>query len=328
MSKLNLNFWLSLFGATWGLVNLAARPVVAREITAKQNDSRQLSLVSKADSISTKAKDLSSPSADEVDNIIETESIAQRKPVERPPIPLPVPVPPPAPEETSEVSRDTQSGWAIAPEISSLGLGGNLVRRISGNFNARVGVNAFGLNVDVEETDFDYDGDLNLFNVSSIIDLHPFKNSGFRISGGVIFGDNNIEGTADVSERVADELGEVEVAGQTIDIRELDIDELATVDADIDFSSNSVAPYLGIGGGNATSIGKKLGFWWNLGVVFAGSPQADVSINTSEEVPEEIRADVTSAAERALENEEQDLEDELDFLKIYPVLSLGLSYQF
>ena len=240
--------------------------------------------------------------------------------VERSPVQIPVP-------QVDLDNSQTKSGWAIAPEVSTLGLGGHIVRKITPNFNARVGVNAFGLGIDINETEFDYEGDLNLFNVSTLIDVHPFKNSGFRLTAGGIFSNNNIEGTADVSDRVADELGEVEIGGETIDIRDLNIDELATIDADIDIN-NSVAPYVGIGGGNAVGSGKGLGFWWNLGVVFGGSPEAEVSSNISDDVPESLRAEVEAAADRALEDEEEDLEDELDFINIYPVVSLGLSYQF
>ena len=239
---------------------------------------------------------------------------------ERSPSEIPVP-------QVETDNRSKKSGWAIVPEVSTLGLGGSIVRKITPNFNARVGVNAFGVGIDVTETDFDYEGDLNLFNVSTLIDIHPFKNSGFRLTGGLIIGNNNIQGTADVSERVADELGEVEVGGQTIDIRELNIDGLATIDADIELYEGA-SPYIGIGGGNAVGEGKGLGFWWNLGVVFSGSPDADVSSNISADVPAELRQEVQEAADRELENEEEDLEDELDFLRVYPVVSLGLSYQF
>ncbi|MEL6496025.1 MAG: hypothetical protein AAFQ41_13025 [Cyanobacteria bacterium J06623_7] len=246
-------------------------------------------------------------------------------PIESEPASIPISVP--QVDINNQNNRGTKTGWAIVPEVSTLGLGGSIVRKITPNFNARVGVNAFNLGIDITETDFDYEGDLNLFNVSTLIDFHPFKSSGLRLTGGLIIGNNNIEGTADVSERVADELGEVELDGETIDIRELEIDDLTTIDADIELYEGA-APYLGIGGGNAVGSGKGLGFWWNLGVVFSGSPNAEVSSNISEDIPAELRQDVEAAADRALEDEEADLEDELDFIRIYPVLSLGLSYQF
>ena len=162
---------------------------------------------------------------------------------------------------------------------------------------------------------------LNLFNVSTILDIHPFKRSGFRFSGGLVIGDNSFDGSADISEQVAEEL-DGEVA-----IDELNIDQLATVEADIELN-NTVAPYLGIGGGNAVGGGKGLGFWWNLGVVLGGSPEVEISSSVDESVPDTIRADVEAAADEVLEEEEEDLEDELDFINIYPVVSLGFSYQF
>ncbi len=338
---------LGSFVASWGLINLGTQAVAAQEIAPEQSSSKQTSLTSSAigKNVSTRATDLllSNSHKSSADNLLTIEQLAQRELdlktfCQNYPYnsqceqvrPSNTPVPPPAntPANSNQDSNTRQkSGWAIAPEVSTLGLGGHIVRKITPNFNARVGVNAFGLGIDIEETELDFEGDLNLFNVSSIIDVHPFKRSGFRISGGLIFGDNNFDGTADISEEVAEELGEVEIEGQSINLSDLNINELATLDADIDVN-NSVAPYIGIGGGNAVGEGKGLGFWWNLGVVLGGSPEVELDSNVSEETPEAIREEVEEAADNILEEEQEELEDELDFINIYPVVSLGLSYQF
>lgn len=226
-----------------------------------------------------------------------------------------------------EQTSQSKSGWAVVPAVSTLGVGGNVVREITSKFNARVGVNAFGQDININETEYDYKGNLNLFNVSTLLDVQPFKQSGFRLSAGLIFGNNNIQGTADVSERVADELGEVKIGGQTIDIRDLNIEGLASIDTDIEINEG-VSPYLGIGGGNAVKAGKGLGFWWDLGVVFSGSPEATVTSNFSTEIPAELRDEVVAAADEALKDEEKDLNQALDVMGVYPVLSFGLSYQF
>lgn len=224
--------------------------------------------------------------------------------------------------ETEPRERDTtskyntpKSGWAIAPEVSTLGLGGSIVRKITPQLNARVSANAFGVGFDVEDTDVTYDGDLNLLNVSTLIDFHPSKNSGFRISGGVVFSDNNVEGTADTSQ------------GGTIGGTDFPAGQLESVDADVDIS-DSVAPYLGIGGGNAVGEGKGLGFWWNLGVVFGGSPDVSVTPNISADVPADQREQIEQEAQEAAEEEEREIEDDIDFIGVYPVVTLGLSYQF
>jgi hypothetical protein len=333
-----------VLGLSWGIVTIAIPPAIAQNTAISKTNVASLP---KSPKISTKAQDLLLSGSNQQQSSVnvqqttyqartlDLERFCQNYPYnskcsgvapdgepedENSPTQIPVP-------QVDTNSPQSKSGWAIVPEVSTLGLGGQIVRKISSSFNARVGVNAFGTGIDINETEYDYEGDLNLFNVSTLIDVQPFKSSGFRLSAGLVFGNNNIQGTADVSDRVADELGTVEFNGQTIDIRDLNIDNLATIDADIDIN-NSVSPYLGIGGGNAVAEVKGLGFWWNLGVVFGVSPEATVTSNFSGDIPAELRDEVEAAADRTLENEEAELNDELDVLGVYPVLSLGLSYQF
>ncbi len=221
-------------------------------------------------------------------------------------------------EPTRRQSATSKSGWAIIPEVSTLGLGGSVVRKIVPEFNARLGVNSFGLDFELEDTDATYESDLNLFNVSALVDYHPIKNSGLRLSGGLIFGNNNVEGTATPN---LDELSGIE----TIDIGDetFSVDELTSVDADVDIT-NSLSPYLGLGWGNPVSGDKGLGFWANLGVVFGGSPQVTVIPNTVPGISNEVQQEIDAAIER----ETEEIENDLDFIRFYPVLSLGLSYQF
>lgn len=338
----------SFLGFCLGLISFVAQPATAEPGNTHQTTGNQVKpITSTQPSVSTQAQDLLPPSfGDQFTRATQArKQLAQREldldqfcqnypynskcsgatPAAEPGVesnPVEIPVP-----QVESSTADAKSGWAIVPEVSTLGLGGSIVRKITSNFNARIGANAFGTGIDINETEFDYEGDLNLFNVSTLIDIQPFKSSGFRLSAGLILGNNDIEGTADVSDRVADELGEVELNGENIDIRDLNINNLATIDADIDLNQD-VAPYVGIGGGNAVGASKGLGFWWNLGVVFGGSPEATVTSNFSAEIPAELREEVETAADRTLENEEEDLNDELDLLGVYPVVSLGLSYQF
>jgi opacity protein-like surface antigen len=305
--------------------NLAADPVSTRAIDLLVSSKQQADFVNKpstAYQLAQRELDLETF----CQNYPLNSRCTQTNPSNSSPIPVPA-EPPTPPEGSQDVSQEQpKSGWAIVPEISTLGLGGHVVRKIIPQFNARVGVNAFGLGLDnIVDTDVDYEADLNLFNVSTLLDLHPFQSSGFRISGGLVFGDNNVEGTADISEEVAEEVGEVEFEGQTIDLRNFDVNGIATANADVDLT-NSVSPYLGIGGGNAVANGKGLGFWWNLGVVFGGTPNIEVTADVSDQVPEEFREEAEAAANQVIEDEEEDIEDEL--INIYPVLSLGLSYQF
>ena len=217
-------------------------------------------------------------------------------------------------EETSQDPGGNKSGWAITPEIGTLGLGGSVTRSITPNFNARVGINTFSVGADVTETDVTYEADLSLSNISTLVDYHPAKNSGFRLTGGLVFQDNNLKGKG----RPGDNINTITIGGTPYPVNVLE-----SVDAKVGFP-NSVAPYLGMGWGNAVQRGKGLGFSFNLGVMFTGSPKVDVTPNFGTDATPDIRNEINNS----IEQEKSDLENDLDWLKIYPVLSLGISYQF
>ena len=218
------------------------------------------------------------------------------------------------PQEGISERRDDDN-WAIITNASTLGLGGAVVAKISPNFNARVGVNAFGFGFTYEETRATYDADANLFNVATTIDYYPFKNSGFNISTGVVFNNNNVDGVATASDIIED----VDIGAFN-----LDVDELLSVNADVELG-RTVAPYIGIGWGNPIVGG--LRFWGNLGVMFPGSPDVELSPEFQFDenlIPDDIRQEI----EDELAEEEADIDDEIDSFNIFPIVSLGLSYSF
>lgn len=217
----------------------------------------------------------------------------------------------PTSDEETEV-RD--NSWAVVANASTLGFGGSIVAKIQPQLNGRVGVNAFGFGLDYEETRGSYDADVNLFNVATAIDYYPFKKSGFYTSLGVVYTDNNADGVAQASS-----IFDVEVAGLDITA-----DELLDVNADIK-TSNNFAPYLGIGWGNP--ISGKLGFWANLGVMFPGSPEAELSPNYKVD-RNLLSAEVQQEIQDSLEEEEEAIKEDLDRFNVYPIISIGLSYSF
>ena len=327
---------LILWGLIWGIMALVAKPAIAQQTKTK------VASQSQSVPVSTKASDLLSSAIELPEYFVDIntrtyklgqlnlEQFCQDFPENSKckgntfpesntpdPNPIPVPAPPPPPSEAPSVDVESRSrgsqktGWAIVPEISTLGLGGHVVRRIIPQVNARVGINAFGINADVDGEEVEYDGDLDLFNVSTILDLHPSRNSGFKLSAGAIFANNNIEGTAITEGTV------------TIGNEEFENDVVESTDVDIEITRD-VAPYLGLGWGNAVADNKGLGFWFNLGVMFGGSPDVEVTPNFNENATQEQRAEANEAAAE----EEEEVEDNLAFISIYPVASLGISYQF
>jgi hypothetical protein len=215
-------------------------------------------------------------------------------------------------KSTSDTTNNT-SGWAITPEIGTLGVGASVTKSLTPNLNARVGVNAASISVggyQKRRNEVTYDANLDLLNVSTLVDYHPFQNSGFRVSGGLVFNDNKVEGRGRIRDNVEFEYNNNRYTTK----------DISSVKGKVSFPNN-IAPYLGIGWGNAVKPGNRWGFSANLGVIFAGAPQVNLDADI---VNESLREQIN----RDLRVEERELEDDIKGFKFYPVVSVGVSYQF
>jgi hypothetical protein len=217
--------------------------------------------------------------------------------------------------ETTSTSdtHSTTSGWAVTPEVSTLGIGASVTKSLTPNLNARVGVNALSIGVggyQKRKNEVTYDANLDLLNVSTLLDYHPFQNSGFRVSGGLVFNDNKVEGKARIRDNAEFEYNNNRYTNK----------DISSVKGKVSFP-NSVAPYLGIGWGNAVKPGSRWGFSANLGVIFAGAPQVNLDADIANE-------SLRNQINRDLRVEKKELEDDIKAFRFYPVLSVGVSYQF
>lgn len=170
------------------------------------------------------------------------------------------------------------------------------------NLNLRGQANGLSLDEDVEEDGVNYTGELKLSSVGAIADYHV-GGSAFRISGGAYINNNKFSLTG---EPVA---GTIEI-GDTV----YTAAQAGTVTAGVEFSS--LSPYFGIGFGNALGDGRPFKFSIDIGVLYQGDPEASVAATG---------LIVTNAD---LEEAERELNTELENLKWYPVVAIGMSYRF
>lgn len=191
-------------------------------------------------------------------------------------------------------------GLAVAGKVSTLGLGGELTKKVTSNVNARFGFNTFNYDMDFSAEDVEYDLGLDFLSYSALVDWHVFNGS-FRISGGALINQNEFSLDATPTETI------------TIGDTEYTIGDIGTLSGEITFED--VAPYIGIGWGNAVAPTKKWGITTDFGIAFTGAP--DVSLSST---------GVVSQAD--LDIESVDIEDELSIINIYPVISIGLFYRF
>ncbi|MBD3618316.1 MAG: hypothetical protein HUJ28_02430 [Chromatiales bacterium] len=193
------------------------------------------------------------------------------------------------------------AGQAFASDVAlgikggTQGAGVELTKGLTEKLNLRLDLNGYSFDADETYDGNDYELDLDLRMYGLQLDWHPFG-GGFRMTAGVYNNGMELEGNT---------TGDVTIDGNT---------QSTTLNAKVDF--DSMAPYVGIGWGNAVSQDKRLGFNVNLGMVFTGSPNVTLSESGGAFTAQELR------------EEERRLEDEIDDFEYYPVANIGLSYRF
>lgn len=194
----------------------------------------------------------------------------------------------------------------INGKVSTLGLGMEVAFPMAQSIDGRIGLNRYKYNINKTSTSngltTDYNGDLNLSSLEALADWHPFAGS-FRMSGGLIYNNNSVNMTARPTG------GTVNVGGTAYPINTSG----QSVNAAIEFKK--VAPYLGIGWGR-TPKNTGLSFTSDIGIMYQGSPKANVTTN----IPNVTSADISQA--------NSDLNSSMSSYKFYPVISIGVGYTF
>ena len=207
-------------------------------------------------------------------------------------------------QNSSTPQNDYYLGFRLAPKISTLGGGIEIAKAFTPNFGVRGGLNYFSFNYDTNEDDAKYDLDLELKSIGFFGDWHPFKGS-FRLSGGILINGNQFKSKAKPT-------APFQINGTSYNLDAVDLE----------ISYNAVAPYFGIGWDTTFGNHDNWGFCFDLGVIYSGAATASLSVLGDPTV-------ITSPSFLAnLESEKASLQDDLNDLEWWPVLSAGLVYQF
>ena len=196
--------------------------------------------------------------------------------------------------------------FALGIKASTLGAGAEGIVGILPALNLRAGANALSVDFDINTSDIDYDVDADLLSFPIMLDWYPFKKSGFRFSAGALINKN--ESDLEASSQ----------SSYTLDGTTYTAAQLGTLNGKVDF--NEVAPYVGIGWGNALGKDKRWSFTCDFGVVFQGKANIDLSVTGP------IASDPTFQTNLA--QEKRELEDELENYQYYPLIALGITYKF
>ena len=197
---------------------------------------------------------------------------------------------------TGFADEEGAARFGIGIKAGTPGAGVELSMPFTSNFGGRLGFNYFTYSYDTTQEGIDYDADLTLLSIAALIDWHPTGGS-FRVSGGVIYNGNEVEGKASGDLKI----GENEYT---------DVKAKAKVDFD------DIAPYVGIGWDTSFGAERQWGFICDIGVIYHGTPNVSFTATGTGIDPADVQ------------EEKKELEDNIEDFRFYPVITLGLIYKF
>jgi len=200
------------------------------------------------------------------------------------------------------------SAQGVGLRAGTLGVGGDIGWGIAPTLSARLGYSALNFDSSYDASSVHYEGSVKLSNFSGLLDWSPV--GPFRLTAGLVGSGNKIDVTAVPSGSLYTLNGNTYAASDVANFRGM-------VEP-----GNKLAPYLGIGYGNVAGAG--VNFYFDLGVVFQGSPKATLSATCGSALSvsqcTQLQSDV--AAER------YNLEQSLNKYRYYPVGQIGITVGF
>jgi hypothetical protein len=190
----------------------------------------------------------------------------------------------------------------VGVRAGSTGVGGDIGFNVAPTLDARVGYSYLRYKTHYN-SDINYDAKLQLSNLNGLLDWSPFP-GGFRVSGGLIANQNKVD--------LHSTGGSFTVNGNSYASGDVN----GTVK-----SGRSLAPYLGIGYGNVARAG--VNFYFDLGIMFMGSPKASLSASCGS-----LNATQCAQLRSDLDEERAKIENDLKKYKYFPVANIGITIGF
>jgi hypothetical protein len=213
---------------------------------------------------------------------------------------------------------------AIGVTAGTLGVGLEVATPLSRRTNLRVDSHFFNYAQTLSQDGVSYNGTLHLRDLRASYDFFPFGGS-FRVSGGIaVYNQFNARALASVP------------SNQTITLNDVDYYSSAADplrgNATISYG-NKVAPTFTLGWGNAIPrSGRHLAFPVEIGAAFTGTPTFDLALAGSACETQNAATCEPIAANAGFQSnlnaERKKINNDIEPLRFYPILNLGVTYRF
>lgn len=209
---------------------------------------------------------------------------------------------------TTSTAWNNAQAVGVTLDLGTTGAGGHVVIPLSENkLNVRLGANVFGYSYDGHTSDVNYRFKLKLQTYDALFDYYP-TGGAFRLTMGGVINQSRITTQAKSNKL-------------TINGHDYQADDVGSLHGRIDFKR--YAPYVGLGWGNASAKGKGWGMTSDIGVVFQGAPRSQLHTDGCK-----ISESACAQFQRDVDAENSKLNDTVKNFKYYPVIRIGVTYQF
>jgi hypothetical protein len=197
--------------------------------------------------------------------------------------------------------------FTLGAEAGSTGLGGSASWRFADHFGARAGMHYFSYDDTDNIEGINYNAETRWMSEPLGIDFYPWKNCSFRVTAGVLLNQSELTG-------ISPSTG----AGTFVNINGNDIDSGAVGDLALGIENQPVAPYLAIGGVFYLDRARRWSVGGEIGVAYTG----DADVTLTRNGPPDAAIDAQLAAER------QQVEDDANDIKFYPIVKVNVNFSF
>ena len=199
-----------------------------------------------------------------------------------------------------------ENGLKMGVIAGTTGFGIEVANPLSENWNFRFHGTGGDLDKSFIHSDIQYDADLKLTNIGALVDWYA-GGSIFRVTGGNFYTKKKFNVT-----------GLLVIDANTIANYGYTSAEAGSLTGSIE-TGNEIAPYFGIGYGKSAYLDDGLGVSIDLGVMYTGSPKVSLTADGL------LASDSTFMSD--LDEEERNISSS-NYFKVYPVISIGITYKF
>ena len=212
---------------------------------------------------------------------------------------------------------ESSSNMAVAGTAGSMGVGLDMSVKLSDGISMRLPLRYMQIDVDGDLAGISYETELTVGGIGLVGDYHPFG-GGLRLSGGLFYNLMDASLSANPSSPVS--IGGVSYLA----------DQIGTISVDVDY--RNFAPYLGVGYGGPIGRDRGLQFFADVGVLWVGDPDIDMSVSDPPEPPAIPVLPVPGppypgpVPPSNILSEKDDIKQDLP--EFYPVVQIGMTYRF